>query len=76
MPPQVHSKGKVQQLQGIASAPLFPHSGVLRGQIVQACGAGESDTAFTRRMGLTGTTVSKLRERIRELWGSRIYTTS
>ena len=38
-----------------------------RAQIVLACGAGETNTAIARRMGLTGMTVGKWRKRYRDL---------
>ena len=38
-----------------------------RAQIVLACGAGETNTAIARRMGLTGMTVGKWRKRYRAL---------
>ena len=38
-----------------------------RAQIVRACGAGETNTAIAKRMGLTGMTVGKWRNRSREL---------
>lgn len=38
-----------------------------RAQIVLACGAGESNTAIARRMGLTGMTAGKWRKRYRDL---------
>jgi putative transposase len=40
---------------------------VLRAQIVLACGAGETNTAISKRMGLTGMTVGKWRRRYRKL---------
>jgi len=67
MPPLVLSDDEVQQLQGIASSRSLPHSIVQRAQIVLACGAGETNTAIPKRMGLTGMTVGKLRKRYREL---------
>jgi putative transposase len=39
---------------------------VQRAQIVLACGAGESNTAIAKRMGLTGMTVGKWRKRYLE----------
>jgi putative transposase len=44
-----------------------PHSIVQRAQIVLACGAGETNTAIAKRMGLTGMTVGKWRKRYRDL---------
>ena len=38
-----------------------------RAQIVVACGAGETNTAISKRMGLTGLTVGKWRKRYQEL---------
>ena len=38
-----------------------------RAQIVRACGAGETNKAIAKRMGLTGMTVGKWRNRSREL---------
>ena len=38
-----------------------------RAQIVLACGAGETNTAIAKRMGLTGMTVGKWRKRYRDL---------
>ncbi len=67
MPPLVLSEDEVQQLQGIASSRSLPHSIVQRAQIVLACGAGETNTAIAKRMGLTGMTVGKWRKRYREL---------
>jgi len=67
MPPLVLSDEEVQQLQGIASSRSLPHSIVQRAQIVLACGAGETNTAIAKRMGLTGVTVGKWRKRYREL---------
>jgi transposase len=40
---------------------------VQRAQIVLACAAGETNTAISRRMGLTGMTVGKWRRRYQEL---------
>jgi putative transposase len=67
MPPLVLSDDEVQQLQCIASSRSLPHSIVQRAQIVLACGAGETNTAIAKRMGLTGMTVGKWRKRYREL---------
>ena len=59
MPPLVLSDDEVQQLQSIANSRSLPHSIVQRAQIVLACGAGETNTAIAKRMGLTGMTVGK-----------------
>ncbi len=67
MPPLILSDEEVQQLQGIAGSRSLPHSIVQRAQIVLACGAGETNTAIAKRMGLTGMTVGKWRKRYREL---------
>jgi putative transposase len=67
MPPLALSDYEVQQLQGIASSRSLPHSIVQRAQIVLACGAGETNTAIAKRMGLTCMTVGKWRKRYREL---------
>ncbi len=67
MPPLVLSDDEVQQLEGIASSRSLPHSIVQRAQIVLACGAGETNTAIAKRMGLSGMTVGKWRKRYREL---------
>ena len=67
MPPLVLSDDEVQQLQGIASSRSLPHSIIQRAQIVLAFGAGETNTAIAKRMGLTGLTVGKWRKRYREL---------
>ena len=67
MPPLVLSDDEVQQLQALASSRSLPHSIVQRAQIVLACGAGETNTAIAKRMGLTGMTVGKWRKRYREL---------
>jgi putative transposase len=67
IPPLVLSDDEVQQLQGIASSCLLPHSIVQRAQIVVACGAGETNTAIAKRMGLSGMTVGIWRTRYREL---------
>ena len=58
---------EVQQLQSIANSRSLPHSIAQRAQIVLACGAGETNTAISKRMGLTGMTVSKWRKRHRDL---------
>ena len=67
MPPLVLAGDEVQQLQALAHSRSLPHSIVQRAQIVLACGAGESNTAIAKRMGLTGMTVGKWRKRYREL---------
>jgi putative transposase len=67
MPPLVLSYDEVQQLQALAHSRSLPHSIVQRAQIVLACGAGETNTAIARRMGLTGMTVGKWRKRYRDL---------
>jgi putative transposase len=67
MPPLVLRNDEVQQLQALASSRSLPHSIVQRAQIVLACGAGETNTAIAKRMGLTGITVGKWRKRYREL---------
>ena len=67
MPPLVLSDDEVQQLQALASSRSLPHSIVQRAQIVLACGAGETNTAIAKRMGVTGMTVGKWRRRYRDL---------
>jgi len=67
MPPLVLSDDEVQQLQSIANSRSLSHSIVQRAQIVLACGAGETNTAIAKRMGLTGMTVGKWRKRYRDL---------
>jgi putative transposase len=67
MPPLILTEDEVQQLQALANSRSLPHSIVQRAQIVLACGAGETNTAIAKRMGLTGTTVGKWRKRYREL---------
>ncbi len=66
MPPLVLCDAEVQQLHSIASSRSLPHSIVQRAQIVLACGAGETNTAIAKRMGLSGMTVGKWRKRYRE----------
>jgi putative transposase len=66
MPPLKLSEEEPRQLQNIANSRSMPHSIVQRAQIVFACGAGESNTAIAKRMGLTGMTVGKWRKRYRE----------
>ncbi|WP_370594449.1 helix-turn-helix domain-containing protein [Synechococcus sp. CBW1108] len=63
MPPLVLSDDEVQQLNALAHSRSLPHSIVRRAQIVLACGAGETNTAIAKRMGLTGMTVGKWRRR-------------
>jgi len=67
MRPLVLTGDEVQQLQALAHYRSLPHSIVQRAQILLACGAGETNTAIARRMGLTGMTVGKWRKRYREL---------
>jgi len=67
MPPLKLSEEELRQLQNIANSRSMPHSIVQRAQIVLACGAGESNTAIAKRMGLTGMTVGKWRKRYREV---------
>jgi putative transposase len=67
IPPLVLSDDEVQQLQSIANSRSLPHSMVQRAQIVLACATGETNTAISKRMGLTGMTVGKWRRRYREL---------
>jgi putative transposase len=66
MAPLVLSDDDVQQLQSIAISRSLPDSIGLRAQIVLACGAGETNTAISKRMGLTGRTAGKRRKRSRE----------
>ena len=65
--PLVLGDDEVQQLRALAHSRSLPHSIVQRAQIVLACGAGESNTAIAKRMGLTGMTVGKWRKRYRDL---------
>ena len=67
MPPLVLSDVEVQQLQSIANSRSLPLSIVQRAQIVLACGAGETNTAMSKRMGLRAMTVGKWRRRYRDL---------
>ena len=67
MPPLGLSDDELQQLQSIASSRSLSHSILQRAQIVLACGAGETNTAIAKRMGLTGMTVGKWRKRYRAL---------
>ncbi|MEB3270891.1 MAG: helix-turn-helix domain-containing protein [Synechococcus sp.] len=73
MPPLFLSDEEVQQLRGIANSRSLPHSIVQRAQIVLACGAGETNTAISNRMGLMGTTVGKWRKRYRDLGLEGLY---
>lgn len=66
MTPLVPKVEEVRQLQSIAHSRSYPHSLVQRAEIVVACGAGESNTAITRRMGLTAMTVGKWRKPYRQ----------
>ena len=70
MPPLSLSEEELRQLQGISNSRSLPHSMphsiVQRAPIVLACGAGESNTAIAKRMGMTGMTVGKWRKRCRE----------
>ena len=54
-------------MQALAHSRSMPHSIVQRAQIVLACGAGDTNTAIAKRMGLSGMTVGKWRKRYREL---------
>jgi putative transposase len=56
-----------QRLQSIANSRSSPHSIVQRVQILVACGAGKTNTAISKRMGLTGMTVGKWRKRYQDL---------
>ena len=67
MPSLVLSDDAVQQLQSIANSRSLPHSIVQLAQIVLACGAGETNIAISKRMGLTGMTLGKWRKRHRDL---------
>jgi len=67
MPPLVLSDDEVQQLQSVANSRSLPHSIVQRSQIVLACAAGETNTAISKRMGLTAMTVAKWRKRYLDL---------
>ena len=66
MPPLSLSEEELRQLQSIANPRSMPHSIVQRAQIVLAFGAGESNTAIAKRMGMTGMTVGKWRKPYRE----------
>ncbi len=74
IPPLVLGDEEVQQLQVIVSSRSLPHSIVQRVQIVLPCGAGETNTAISKRMGLMGMTVGKWRKRYGD-WGWRGFTT-
>jgi putative transposase len=63
MPSLSLSEEEPRQLQSIANSRLMPHSIVQRAQIVLPCGAGESNTAIAKRMGMTA---GKWRNRYRE----------
>ncbi|MEB3353624.1 MAG: helix-turn-helix domain-containing protein [Cyanobacteriota bacterium] len=65
-PPLALDEGEIQQLQALANSRSLPHSIVQRARIVLACGAGETNTAIAKRMGLTGMTVGKWRKRYLE----------
>ena len=67
MPPQVLSDDEVQQLQSIANSRSLPHSIVQRAQIVLTYGSSVTNTANSRRMGLTGMTVSWSRKHYLDL---------
>jgi putative transposase len=67
MPPLKLSVEELRQLKNIGNSRSMPHSIVQRAQIVLACGAGESNTANAKRMGLTGMTLGKWRKPYREL---------
>jgi transposase len=67
MLPLILSYDEVQQLQSLAHSRSLPHSIVQRAQTVLASGAGETNTAIARRMGLTGMTVGKWRKCYRDL---------
>jgi len=66
MPPLVLSEDDVQQSQALANSRSLPYSIVQRAQIVLACGAGETNTAIAKRMGMTGMTVGNWRKRYLE----------
>ena len=65
--PLVLGDDEVQQLRALAHSRSLLHSIVQRAQIVLACGAGESNTAIAKRMGLTGMAVGKWCNRSKEL---------
>ena len=67
MPTLVLSNAELQQLEGIASSRLLPHSTVQRARIVLACSVGDTNTPIAMRMGLTGMTVGKWPKRYRVL---------
>jgi putative transposase len=67
------SEEEICQLQNIANLRSMPHSIVQRAQIVLVCGAGQSNTAIAKRMGLTGMTVGKWRKRYREFGIDDLY---
>ncbi|MFM8524704.1 MAG: helix-turn-helix domain-containing protein, partial [Cyanobacteriota bacterium] len=66
MSPLLLDEVEAQQVQALANSSSLPHSIVQRAQIVLACGAGETNTAIAKRMGLTGMTVGKWRKRYLE----------
>ena len=66
-PPLDLSDDEVQQLQSLASSRSLPHSIVPRAQIVLACGAGETNPAIAKRMGLADMTVGEWRKQYRKL---------
>ncbi len=59
MPPLVLGDVGVQQLHSIATSKSLTYSIIQQEQIVLACGAGETKTAISKRMGMTGMTVCK-----------------
>jgi putative transposase len=59
MPPLVLGCVEVQQLHSIATSKSLPYSIIQREQIELACGAGETNTTISKRMGMTGMTVGK-----------------
>jgi transposase len=67
MRPLLLSDNEVRQFHGIASCLSPAHSIVQRAKNVVACGAGETNTAIAKRMGLSVMTVGKWRKRYREL---------
>jgi putative transposase len=73
MPPLELSEDDVRELQSIANSRSLPHSLVQRAQIVLACGAGETNTAIAKRMGVTGMTVGKWRKRYREFGNEGLH---
>jgi putative transposase len=67
MAPLVLSDDEVQQLQSVVNSRSLAYSIVQRTQIVLACAAGETNTAISKRMGLTAMTVGKWRKRYLDL---------